>query len=460
LGITSSDTTLKAAFQHVVKNIPILQTVVVGDGDDAVFQKVRGDEENDDCSSLPSLLVESQVEKTETEMMERARCIVSDLRTTLAAGGKDAYRKSIRVHAVRCPEAVAFAFIVPHHFTDGAGISSIFSQLFVTQLLPSSTWFLMSMLTIPRSKRVQLPPNFDEMVLKRSVSLDIVKEIDVFSDTCLSPRYAKDNFCFSDYDPTSSDAISQLRGINEDLVIASEKSLKQTLKALKKGGISLTSAFSALAIKVLSRLIAESTTTSGKTSQSTSTDQGKRLLSNTPGDGRNLRYITGKDKHQRCQSKAFPVVRNYAFSLSTQIPFEDALKHPLEKIAKIFKHEYTRLQTDEKFRLHQIAAFNASSSISFLPGTPQCGTSSVLSSRVIQKMALKVSSEIRIDFGAVPRCWFYTISHGSQTVISADIHLPLANLTEAATRIAIAEECKGSALEHLLSIPTHHSPSH
>jgi len=452
LGVTSSDSKLKAAFQGVVKRIPILQTVVVGEGDDTVFQNIYHGNDDDhgspdgrqnDTSALPSLIVDPIITPTESAMMERARSILSDQKLDLAAGGQDAYRRSIRIHAVRSSHSVAFSFIVPHHFSDGAGLVSIFTQLYVLQLLPSFMWRLI-MHPRPGSKRMELPPSFDEMVMKRNVPTSYIEDVDIYADDSLCPKFAKENFCFENYDTSSPSAISELRGMSANLAFASAKSMAKTLKKLRKEGLSLTSAFDALAVKVLGRLIADySADSTGKSHDSSF------LLGTTPIDGRNMRKVS-KGKQEKHSSKMFPVVGNYAFCHYTQISMEDALKRPLEKIAKIMKKRYQRLQTDETYRLHHIAA----SIYSPIFRGPFCGTSSVLSSDIIKKLGVDISSEIRIDFGPIPRCWFYVISHGSQTNIAVDVHVPLPNLTRDATRNTILNVSKGTTLEHLFASTT------
>ena len=137
---------------------------------------------------------------------------------------------------------------------------------------------------------------------------------------------------------------------------------------------------------------------------------------------------------------------------NTQISFKDALAQPLRAIAKRIKEGFTRLQTDETYRACHVAA-----SMSTTKGAKlslYCGTSSLLvSPRFLQRMGVNITSEIKHDFGAMPRCWFYAISHGSKTVIAADIFLPLPNLTAEMTRRVVLEECKGTPLEYLFHQP-------
>jgi hypothetical protein len=213
--------------------------------------------------------------------------------------------------------------------------------------------------------------------------------------------------------------------------------LKRCCRELRKKGISLTSAFSALAIKVLAKLIAECSDDNGATAT------GSYLLATNPIDARTCGKWDDKDK-RKLQSKRFPIVGNYAFANATQIQFDAALASPLEEIAMTIKQGFARVQTDATFRIHEIAAALPPSSSIY------CGNSSVLAPRIIKKLGINISSDTKIVFQTLPRCWFYVISHGSQTVVAADISLPLPNLTEEATRNAIFQLSKGTALEQLL----------
>ena len=452
LGVKASDATLKAAFNLVVKNVPILQTEVAGDEDNAIFQKIS-DEDIDE--KVYCLEIETQIEQNETFMMERARSIMSEILTTLREGGQDSYRLSIRVHAVRCPHAIAFTFVVPQQFSDGTGVASIFAQLYATQLLPSFAWPLMY--TRPSStKGMKLPPSFYETAFKTEDAFEICKNLLNINQLEENPKKTEEKqlLRFIEYDFSSPDAISKLRGMEETLAVASSKSLEKTLSELRKDGISLTSAFDALTTKVVSRLIAEDSY-----SDSTSSDASLRATSKLGDltvlsliDARQFGNISKDSKIEMPLSKAFAEVGNYIFTHNTQISFKDALAQPLQAIAKRIKEGFTRLQTDETYRACHVAA-----SMSTTKGAKlslYCGTSSLLvSPRFLQRMGVNITSEIKHDFGAMPRCWFYAISHGSKTVIAADIFLPLPNLTAEMTRRVVLEECKGTPLEYLFHQP-------
>jgi hypothetical protein len=315
-GVTRSDSKLKMAFKQVVENTPISQTQVVGKGDNAVFRKLTDDD------ALPSMTIEPHVEKSKTAMMNRARSILSDQKAEMAAGRQDALRLSVRLHAVRGPQDIALAFSTPHHFADGTGTTSILAQLCMTQLLPKCCWGLSR---VPE-EQMQLPPSFMEMALESEFAsnCDAFRKADVLRDTFLSKMYAEDTFRIQNYDLAAPDALSKLRGLDEHLVRASAKSLKRCCRELRKKGVSLTSAFSALAIKLLVKLIAECSDDNGATAT------GSCLLAANPIDARAPGKWDDKDK-RKLQSKRFPIVGNHAFANATQIQFDAVLASPLEE---------------------------------------------------------------------------------------------------------------------------------
>jgi len=140
-------------------------------------------------------------------------------------------------------------------------------------------------------------------------------------------------------------------------------------------------------------------------------------------------------------------VRNFSFCHNIQVPFGDALTCPLENIAKRIKKGFKRLQTDETYRLHHIAAsakYIASGIIYW------CGSSSIVSAACLKKVRIK-SEMGRIEFHTVPRCWFYVVGHGITTTITVDIKLPLQSPTEEVIRDSIFNAAKGTALEIILS---------
>lgn len=360
---TQSDAKLQRAFGEVVQNTPLLQTQVVGQGDEAMFQKVKP-------SQYPTMVIESEHYKSYEAMLDRARSVKAEWNATLTQGGQDACRLPIHFVAVRGPRHVALVLVAPHHFCDGVAITSIFARLFVTQLLPMWAW------------RFLRDP--DRHVLPRAlVEKDILEKIYSINvhdtDTCLSKKYAPDNFRFVDFDPTLPDASSHLRGTKEIMATVSIREMDQLRKSLRSNGqLSLTTALYALAVQVYAKLLDE---------YCPGLAANKKILAMVAMDGRRLgQWNHEKQKNsKKKKKKLFETVADYAVGPYLQIPYEDALHSPLEQVAQTVKQFVAKVRKDVNQQIHEIAA-NAA----FVPTEDPvfCGVSSLPAPRIMQTLGI------------------------------------------------------------------------
>lgn len=449
-GMTHSDSKLKLAFQEVVRNNLLLQTKIVGEGQNATFKRLLASDADNPSNTFPSLKIEPKVEDSEEGMIQRAKSILAEKKAMYASKGQDAYRYPINLTAVRGPDDVAFVGVTPHPFFDAGACGSFFGQLYMNQLLPRGLWPLAEMLQVPK----ELPPSFNEVVFKRKLpkKMDSYEEIDVFSDTCLSPRYAKGNFEFEDYDADAPGATSQLRGYEGGVVSVSVETLTECVDTLKKDGVTLTSAFDALAVKVLAKLIMLNK------EKTVGVDDAKvhdPLIIWTSIDGRKMNLVPSNaqgDKKEKTQGNLggiFPLIGNYSFAHLTQVSFEDALTSPMENIARKAKEGVDRLRTDENYRLHHVASLANRTSDHIMY---RCGATCFRMPAILQKINLNVRGPVCTnEWGPVPRCLFWVVGHSSNTKIHANIKLPLPAIDEDIVRQTILEVVKGSTLERLFS---------
>ena len=148
----------------------------------------------------------------------------------------------------------------------------------------------------------------------------------------LSPRNTTNKFLFMKYDPTSSDAESQLMScaLHETLVgTPSMKTLRHTCDLLRDAKITLTTAFIALCLKTAALLIQEDDDLSW-------TDKSTLLAANGV-DTRKLGKWPKGSRSYSGSSLQWPIVANYSFGASTPVTIDDCLDKPLEEIARMIK---------------------------------------------------------------------------------------------------------------------------
>lgn len=413
------DQKLRDSFYHCIKTSPILQTMVTGEGPTAVFRQLPSE------ADWPAL----KIFPADDDDGMAYKKIVSVLRDTVAlivATGTEAHRQSVRMFAVRGKNSLAVALICPHHFLDGMGIGILIAKFFLYARLPRWLWPTLDRRMLKDSS----VPTFLEMTLKDQYHQ--LKEV----DGTLSPMMDPNNFRFADYDFTES----KLRGFEygEIATVRSPRTMQKCRSNLRKAGVSISTAFGGLAVKTLALLI--------KHAELPEDTANQPLLPSIAIDARGL----GKWGDSRDSKLRVPVVGNYAYGHFVQVPQETARNNSVEHLATILKKGLDRHRTDVDFRLHAIANIgvrNLATSDMF------CGVSSMVIPPVSRLAGIPLPTRLdtKIDFGPVPRVWFYIVTIGSHTSICADIQLPIATLTPELVRQTILSAARGSALEPLLS---------
>jgi hypothetical protein len=167
------------------------------------------------------------------------------------------------------------------------------------------------------------------------------------------------------------------------------------------------------------------------------------LVAHMPAESRGL----GLWNDRRDRRSQFPVIGNYAFNITTQVPFESAKTESIVILSNRIKKVAQRVRNDVEFRSHMLhRGTRGSDTDSF------CGVSSVSVPKLAGKLGISpLHINSNIDFGPVPHVWFFVLSCGSQTSIVADIQLPIATLSPELVRSTIRNAAKGSALEPLFN---------
>ena len=424
-----SDAQLQAAWVQVVRMSPLLQMRVEGSGTGAVFRPLSSEQE------WPTLKVAPRA--SDDEALATARLLNEVEIQAISSGGQDAHRSSVRLNVVRGDRNLFFAICSPHHFCDGVAIGSIITKLYFYALLPKLTWWL-----IDRMSTAEIP-TFWQMTLKSNHLLQTLDHGAMSQAVEASVRYSPDNFRFAAYDIAANNAAA-LKGLDASLATVSREILSTVLPKLRAAGVTLTSAFGALAIKLLAALLDRAGLNPDGKLLSTNGMDARRLgkWDSASADGTK----TGNGGTGARASK-LPVVANYSVLCHTQVPFAAALQETVEAVAVRIKVDFDRVRDDATFRAHTVAAGAAQpllSSQMFVGSTPLVGCSSVVMPRIANRVRAMIES--RISFGPVPRVWFYVLTCGPQTTINVDVALPL-HICADDVRASICECISGSVLE-------------
>jgi len=417
-----SDAQLQAAWVQVVRMSPLLQMRVEGSGTGAVFRPLSSEQE------WPTLKVAPRA--SDDEALATARRLNEVEIQAISSGGLDAQRSSVRLNVVRGDRNLFFAICSPHHFCDGVAIGSIIIKLYFYALLPKLTWWL-----IDRMSTAEIP-TFWQMTLKSNHLLRTLDHGAMSQAVEASIKYSPDNFRFAAYDIAATNAAA-LKGLEANVATVSREILSTVLPRLRAAGVTLTSAFGALAIKLLAALLDRA-----------GLNPDGKLLSTNAMDARRLGKWDSasaggtKTGNGGTRASKMPVVANYTFACHTQVPFAAALQETVEAVAVRIKVDFDRVRDDATFRAHAVAAGAAQP----LPSSqPRVGCSSIVMPRIANRAA-RAMIESRISFGPVPRVWFYVLTCGSQTTINVDVALPL-HICADEVRASICECISGSVLE-------------
>ncbi|CAB9505728.1 expressed unknown protein [Seminavis robusta] len=388
----NNDAKIGDAFQRVLQTSPILQTTVHGEGENACFKTMPEDD-----PTLPRVQIHDV--DTAQKVLSYARQVRQEEQDRLSKGGMEARRKSLR-----------FALFV--------------IKFIAYTLVPQFLWFLVD------RKSYSDVPHFDEMMLKQE--LPQLEGVDLKEMAQKSPKYSSKSFRFQDFDLFHPDAMSQLHGFQQVLVKVPKSRMDTCRKQLRQRNASISTAFQALAVKtttvILDRLHLN--------------QEGLDILSSIGVDIRPL--VPWGDARDSAQ---FPVIGNYTSAFFIPVAHQKALTEPLEQLAQSIQDQVTQLRDDPRVRMEVLAYSDGNASVPFW-----CGISSILtpdSGRGGHNMFV----ESYIDFGPAPHIWFYVVTWGNETIITADIYLPIPQegMGDAQLKQDIRKAAQDSALEDILS---------
>ena len=413
-----NDKKLRHAFVRAVETSPILCTVVEGEGKDARFVPITSP------NDWPVLTIKHLSGESQDDVLTQARTVMAHQIEGLQKGGKDEHRKSVRFTILKSGKKIAFVMITPHHFLDGVGIAAFLAKFIMLSIVPKFLWRTIIQKKFPKD----LPP-FLEMPFKKDYP--IVKDRLVPNTEMRSPY----NHFFPNHDFADPESPSKLKGINGMLTSSSKQVVKKARTALRKEGISISVAFSALAVKLMAAIL----------KSNDANPENKQVTSSTGTDIR--QFSEWGDERDRKNAQHLPVEGNFTCKQNYSFEFEEILKLSLVEVAHLIKKDMSRLYTDTEYRMDRVLnQWNE-------PVMAYAGVSSVLAPNITGGFLLRnISIESTIDFGPVPRVWFYVLTaDGGTTCVKTDIALPIPGLTETELRREMSHIVKDSPLKALFS---------
>lgn len=413
------DEKVRRAFRRVVKTSPILQSTVVGDTAEAYKFSKHKKEEDWPVIRIRDVSTDDQISNYATE----ARDI--EMQYICRGGEEDARRSSARIWVIRGSNKASVCLVCPHHFADATGLSVILTKLYLYCRAPKILWALFDRLSHDEV------PTFNEMVLKQD--LPRLQGADLERLRAEGPWRRPSLFTFQDYDISQPDALSKMSTLNEQLKPVPAAAMKRCRTQLRKQGLTITTYFQALAIKIMALIV----------DASNMNPENRDYIGTLPVDCRKLgKWGLGR----RDRSGTFSVVGNYSALLYTTVPAETALSSSLEDIAKIFRKDCEGIRNDIDARIRFLAT-NLGLELAY-----GIGVSSVIVP--FQGLGFPSSGRIEslISFGPLPHVWFYLVTCGSTTRITVDIALPTAEkLDSHKLQQFIKSASKGSVLEPILN---------
>ena len=411
-----NDKKLRQAFVRAVETSPILCTVVEGEGKDARFVPITSP------NDWPVLTIEHLSDESQDDILTQARTVMDHQIEYLQKGGKDEHRKSVRLNILKSGRKIAFVMICPHHFLDGVGIAAFLAKFIMLSVMPKILW------KIIQGRCPKALPGFLEMPFKKDY---LAVKDRLVPNTKMRPPY---NHFFPDYDFADPASPSKLKGINTMLTSSSRQVVNEVRKALRKEGVSISVAFSALAVKLLAVIL----------KNHNANPDYKQITSSTGTDIR--QFSQWGDERDRKKGQQLPVEGNFTCKQNYSFEFEEVLKLSLIEIAHQIKKDLDRLHTDIEYRIDRVLnQWNE-------PVMAYPGVSSILAPHITGGFLLRnMSIESTIDFGPVPRVWFYVLTADGETCLKADIALPLPNLTEKELHREMSLIVKDSPLKALFS---------
>jgi hypothetical protein len=409
---------LHHAFVRAIETSPILCTVVEGEGREARFAPITSPED------WPVLTIEHLSDDAQDDVLARAQTVMNHQIEFLQKGGKNEHRKSVRFTILKSGKKIAFVMITPHHFLDGVGIATFLAKFIMLSIFPKILWPI-----IIQKKCPKVLPSFMEMPFKKDYPA--VQDL-LIPNTEMRTPY---NHFFPNHDFADPESPSKLKGINTMLTSSSKQVVKKVRAALREEGTSISIAFSALAVKLLAVIL----------KNHNANPENKQVTSSTGTDMR--QFSQWGDERDRKQKQQLPVEGNFTCKQNYSFEFEEILKLSLVEIAHEIKKDLDRLHTDIEYRMDRVLnQWNE-------PVMAYPGVSSVLAPNIPggEFLLRNISIESTIDFGPVPRVWFYVLTSDGRTSLKADIALPLPELTEGELRREMSHMVKDSPLKALFS---------
>ena len=402
-----SDAKLQKAFDHAVLVTPILQTRVEGDKE-PVFRMIQ------DRQAWPKLEILPNPVGTD----ESAEALIREFKAKTQGkffSDRDYQRTSIRISSCRGKTVLYVCLMVPHQFFDGNSIGTFLIRFTAYARLPRACWFMFDPFFRDRHF-----PTYMEMALK--------SDMDKLHDTDGSlVAHLKDpsRFQFNDYDHEQPGAIECMRGLPLEKVGShhSQHVMKKVRQGLREQGVTVSSAFTGLAVKVMATLLKHKTG-----------EKPGPLVVSVASDLRPL----GKWGDRRDRT-FLPVVGNYPYSHVVRVEFDDAANKSVEELGIIVKQDLKRVHTDVDYRLSLLQHSDLN------PGY-YCGVSSLLIPKQATRLGFPTIVDSFIAFGPVPHVWFYVITTGDKTQVHADIQMPIDTLEADEIRHLARETIQGTVL--------------
>ena len=394
-----NDKKLRGAFVRAVETSPILCSMVKGEGKDARFVSITSSKD------WPVLTIEHLADDSKDDILTQARTVMNHQIAALQKGGKNEHRKSVRFTILKKEKKIAFVLITPHHFLDGVGIAAFLAKFIMFSILPKMLW------RIIQKKCPKELPIFLEMPFKKDYA---AIQDRLIPNTEMRPPY---NHFFPNHDFADPESLSKLKGSKTMLTSSPKQVVKKVRAALREEGISISIAFSALAVKLLAVIL----------KNHNANPENKQVTSSTGTDIR--QFSQWGDERDRKRKRLLPVEGNYTCKQNYSFEFDEVLKLSLVEIAHVIKKDLARLHTDIEYRMDRVLnQWNE-------PVMAYAGVSSVLAPNITGGFLLRnITLESTIDFGPVPRVWFYVLTVDGGTCLKTDIALPIPGLTEAELR--------------------------
>ena len=412
-----SEKKMTAAFQQAVRMSPLMQTRVMGGGSSldqqVMFEKV-------DEKDWPSLVIESEKHTTNESAVARGRDLLESLIAAYRRGENDIHRGPLSMVVVKGHNTIVVTTVVSHYFLDGTAIGEFLKKWAAYVFLSRSFWPL-----VDRAS-TQDVPTVEEMVMKNKLHQFSGKPMDNPGIT-----FGDEYFRFLDYSPQSirPDEASRLKGLAAEVVSdVTAVEVKKSLIALRACGITMSSAFTALAIKLLATIVAEHEQATSSASADT-----LKLVACLPIDARKCgEWGDARDK----RSRKFAQVGNYTLACWPTFSFKEVLEKTIEELAVHIRKITEKTLSDPRERWQ-----NLTGNVSMVTRLPYvCGVSSVRIPEVFQRFGLAplhVSGAGRPETS--PRSWLSIVTTGNRTTVTADVMLPIEGLSPEYVRQKLKE---------------------